>query len=92
MSERHGADKDLSNSELENWIFDTESAIGPITDIDCAAGGTVGTFDIDGEPVSGKARVFPDPEGTLNCPAPSTEVCRGRAYISGQCVPVLICR
>ncbi len=87
-----GAAKDLNLGELEDWIADNESIIGPLTNINCAPGGTVANFDIDGEPVTKRARVILDPEGAAQCPAPSQKVCRGRAYVSGTCVEVLICR
>jgi hypothetical protein len=90
--ERLGAEKRLTRSQLQDWINDNEAIIGPIKGINCAPGGTVGTFDIDGDPPSGPVRVMLDPEGTAECPGSSEEVCRGRAYVSNNCVKVLICR
>ena len=87
--ERLGAKKELTQSELEDWIADNESIIGPIKAIECAEDGTVGTFDIDGEPVTKRARVILDP---APCPAPTQKAFGGRAYVSNNCVKVTICR
>jgi len=88
---RLGAQKSLSKSQLEAWLEGNETAEGPLTGIDCAEGGTVGTFNQDGDTPS-RAAIILDPEGAASCPAGKTRVCGGRAYISGTCVKVLVCR
>lgn len=89
---RKGADKNLTLSQLAQWIEGKESIHGPLVEIDCARGGTVGTFDDDGDTPDTAPTVILDPEGSATCASGAAKVCKGRAYVSGTCVAVLICR
>jgi hypothetical protein len=87
---RLGGEKGMSKSDLERWIWGHENDTGPLLGIDCAEGGTVGTFDEDADTPSSAPTVVLDPQGTASCPGGGG--LGGRAYISGVCVKVLICR
>jgi hypothetical protein len=87
---RLGAEKSLSKSELEAWIWGHENDTGPLVGIDCAEGGTVGTFDEDADTPSKSPTIVLDPEGTATCPGGGAGL-RGRGYISGTCMKVLVC-
>ncbi|HYI48517.1 MAG TPA: hypothetical protein VEX35_08640 [Allosphingosinicella sp.] len=89
---RVGGEKSMSKDELERWIWATENNTGPLKEIACAQGGTVGTFDEDAPTPPRAAVVNQDNENTGSCPPGKTPVCSGRAYISGVCVPVVVCR
>ena len=86
---RLGGDKSLNKSELEQWIWGNETAEGPLVGIDCAEGGTVGTFDQDGATPAKPPKIAIDPAPS---PGGKAEVCSGRAYVSGVCVKVRVCR
>jgi hypothetical protein len=87
-----GALKSLSKTDLEAWLDDAEANFGPLIKIDCAENGTVATLNRDAASPATKAVIIPDPTGAAPCPGGKTLVCRGRAYISGVCVKVLVCR
>ena len=89
---RKGARKTLNKSELERWIDGKEALFGSLTKIEVAEGGTVGTFAGDAQPPDTRPVIILDPEGSADCPDGSSEVCRGKAYISGTAMKVLICR
>ncbi|HEV2817220.1 MAG TPA: hypothetical protein VGW40_08375 [Allosphingosinicella sp.] len=87
---RLGGEKGMSKSQLEQWIWGHENDTGPLVGIDCAKGGTVGTFDEDGATPAKAPTVILDPEGKASCPGGGKGI-GGRAYISGVCVKVLVC-
>lgn len=89
---RKGATKSLSKSELEAWIEGKEANFGPLEEIDVAEGGTVGIFEDDKDSPATGPKIILDPEGEAECENGGEEVCRGRAYISGVVMKVLICR
>jgi len=89
---RLGGEKGMSKSDLEQWIWGYENNTGPLKEIDCAEGGTVGTFEDGGDPPPRKAEVVIIAGGLGPCPSGKSEVCKGRAYISGVCMNVRVCR
>ena len=86
---RLGAKKELSKTDLEDWIADTEAAIGPLMELEVAEGGTVGTFDADGAGWTKRATIKLDP---FQCDTGTTMVCDGEVYILSQIMKVRVCR
>lgn len=84
-----GAEKSLSKSDLEAWLEDAEANFGPVTEINVAEGGTVATLNRDADSPATKATII---LGKNPCPQPSKEVCKGRAWIGGVVMDVVVCR
>jgi hypothetical protein len=87
-----GATKGLTKSELEARVNEDERTFGVLVKIDCAENGTVVTLNREVPAPAAKIAIKLDPQGTAQCDQGKTEVCRGRAYISGVCVKILVCR
>lgn len=84
--------KSLSKSQLEARLDEDERTFGVLIKIDVAKGGTVATLNREVAAPAGKVKIKLDPEGAAQCDTGMAQVCRGRAYIAGTIMKVLVCR